>query len=327
MYNTQHYVRECLLSVTGQTYRNLEIIVVDDGSVDASVKICEELRKQDGRIQILRQKNHGVSSARNAGLCKASGEYVFFMDSDDVIHPQLLETLLAYAKIYSADLLFCTYIKFQTVLKKPVIDGVYCNPGKLLHDIGTTSAALRWFHKKYAKELSCIGGKLIKRSIIGKGRFDERLAYGEDTVFLYCLCRKRVRMFYLDAAWYYYRIHSKSATGAAKSILRKEDFRAYRIIRDSEMRRGNTRWAVQWEYRYMWRLLSEYPALRIKGKEESRRLLKGMITAERKNPLYQNLPIRTRVLFGVLYFGCVYISPARELWLMKQKSLFERRAV
>ena len=89
MYNAEPFIRQCIRSVTDQTYRNLEILVIDDGSVDKGPAICRELAEADGRIMLLRQENQGVSAARNTGIDRACGEYVFFLDSDDAIHPRL----------------------------------------------------------------------------------------------------------------------------------------------------------------------------------------------------------------------------------------------
>ena len=85
MYNAESYIRQCMQSVMSQTWDDLEILVIDDGSADQGLKICEELGRMDGRIQILTQKNRGVSAARNRGIEEADGEYIFFLDSDDVI--------------------------------------------------------------------------------------------------------------------------------------------------------------------------------------------------------------------------------------------------
>ena len=94
VYNAEPYIRQCLQSVIRQTCRNLEILVIDDGSTDRSAKICRELSLTDNRIQVYGQKNGGISRARNHGLEIAAGEYIFFLDSDDAIHPLLLEEMM-----------------------------------------------------------------------------------------------------------------------------------------------------------------------------------------------------------------------------------------
>lgn len=113
MYNAERYIGKCLESVVRQTYPELEILVIDDGSVDKGPGICRKLAERDGRIQVLRQENQGVSNARNTGLDRACGEYVFFLDSDDAIHPRLLEEMLGKAEGWGAQLAFCGYARMD----------------------------------------------------------------------------------------------------------------------------------------------------------------------------------------------------------------------
>lgn len=113
MYNAERYIGKCLESVVRQTYPELEILVIDDGSVDKGPGICGKLAERDGRIQVLRQENQGVSDARNTGLDRACGDYVFFLDSDDAIHPRLLEEMLGRAEGWGAQLAFCGYARMD----------------------------------------------------------------------------------------------------------------------------------------------------------------------------------------------------------------------
>lgn len=93
VYNVEKFVDECIASIVSQTYRNLEIILVDDGSTDSGGKKCDAWAERDGRIRVIHRKNEGVSEARNLGIREASGEYLGFVDSDDVLHPQMYEKL------------------------------------------------------------------------------------------------------------------------------------------------------------------------------------------------------------------------------------------
>ncbi len=95
VYNVKEHIEQCVNSITGQTYKNLEIILVDDGSKDSSGEICDKLAKEDARIHVIHKQNGGVSSARNAGLDYAHGEYIAFVDGDDYIDETMYEKLLS----------------------------------------------------------------------------------------------------------------------------------------------------------------------------------------------------------------------------------------
>jgi len=109
VYNVEAYLPKCLDSIINQTYENLEIIIVNDGSTDNSPQICEEYAKRYSRIKLLHKKNGGLSSARNAGLDIANGEYIGFVDSDDYIEKNMYLEMLTSLKEYSANLVICSY--------------------------------------------------------------------------------------------------------------------------------------------------------------------------------------------------------------------------
>jgi len=106
VYNVEEYIHECVVSVINQTYKNLEIILVDDGSPDNCPQICDEYAMKDNRVIVVHQKNGGLSAARNSGISKASGKYICFLDSDDYIKNTAIEKLLNTAKNNNSDLVF-----------------------------------------------------------------------------------------------------------------------------------------------------------------------------------------------------------------------------
>lgn len=109
VYNVEDYLAQCVDSVISQTYNNLEIILVDDGSTDGSPKICDEYVKNDDRVKVHHKPNGGLSSARNCGLKLATGSYVAFIDSDDYVDKEYIETLLREALLYNASISVCGY--------------------------------------------------------------------------------------------------------------------------------------------------------------------------------------------------------------------------
>ena len=111
IYNVQDYLHECVESIVQQTYKNLEIILVDDGSPDACPTLCDEWERKDNRIITIHKKNGGLSDARNAGLHKASGDYVLYVDSDDYLERDTIEWMISCAQSYEAEIVAFTYSK------------------------------------------------------------------------------------------------------------------------------------------------------------------------------------------------------------------------
>lgn len=97
-YNAEKTIQNCINSIQKQSYKDIEIVVIDDGSTDRTKEIVQRLLRKDGRIKIISQYNQGASAARNKGIEKASGEYVTFVDADDEIEPQLIKVLITYYK-------------------------------------------------------------------------------------------------------------------------------------------------------------------------------------------------------------------------------------
>jgi len=105
VYNVEKYLRECADSVLGQSYRNIEVILVNDGSTDGSPKICNEYLGQDSRVRVIHQENKGLSAARNRGLDQACGEYIYFLDSDDYLASGAIQKLYGKADVEKLDVL------------------------------------------------------------------------------------------------------------------------------------------------------------------------------------------------------------------------------
>ena len=126
VYNVQKYLEECLKSLMNQSYNNLEIILVDDGSTDNSGKICDEYAKKDSRIIIIHQKNFGAANAKNKGLDICSGELVTFMDSDDIVELNWIEIMVNTLHKYKADMVECCVDKLY-IDKYEIVENQYKN--------------------------------------------------------------------------------------------------------------------------------------------------------------------------------------------------------
>ena len=304
MYNGESFIGQCIRSVTGQTYRNLEIIVVDDGSTDNGAAVCAKLMETDERIHLCRQENGGVSAARNRGIKAATGEYVFFLDSDDAIHPRLLEEMSRQAEENNAQLVFCGYRKLDSRRMEAALAETAEGPAKETpHDgqarwlTADEAGTEEWFHVKYTDILSGIGGKLILREAIGDLQFDRELKNGEDTFFLYQLVKKQVRSAYCLEEWYYYRMHGESVTNSAGTARGIGYFESARRIRDGEFGNGHADQAMRWEILVVDQIRRNYVALKGGGTEKARWELRRTAAAEMRHPLFGRICFSARVLF------------------------------
>lgn len=111
VYNVKNYLRMCVDSIVNQTYENLEILLLDDGSTDGSAELCDELAETDARIKVYHQKNSGISATRNVGISMAAGEYIGFVDSDDYVDSTMYEKMITKIKEENGDLVICGYQK------------------------------------------------------------------------------------------------------------------------------------------------------------------------------------------------------------------------
>lgn len=292
VYNSESYVERCIRSVIGQSYPDLEIIVINDGSSDRCAKICEELSASDDRIKLYRQENKGAPSMRNRGLDIASGKYVFFLDSNDAIHPLLLEELLWQAEDSQAGIVLCEYAKLYAVYMEKVLDGLSVKDERPQWMVIEGAESEEWIHKKYYDSLLRVGF-LIRREVIGTTRFSETLSYGGEALFLYHLSCKKLRMAYAAKGWYYHRLYHGETI--AEEIKDGSYFDIYRIIRDEEYQRGRYESSMLWERRLAWMLRERFVLMR--GREEQCKILKEQADMEKKHPLFQKLTISAKVLF------------------------------
>lgn len=193
IYNVEEYLPACIESILNQTYKNLEILLIDDGSTDNSGKICDEYAKQDKRCIVVHQQNKGVSETRNTGLNHATGEYISFIDGDDYIHPQMLEILYEALQKGDYDFSMILYKEVYTKEKFSVIsDYVYqeINQDQLIYNLYNSSLKNNIYPEI---NFHVIWNKLYKKNFIGTLSFIKTSS--EDTVFnnsLYLKCKKAI---------------------------------------------------------------------------------------------------------------------------------------
>lgn len=217
IYNTERYLTNCLESIKNQTYADFEVLMIDDGSVDSSNEIARKFESQDSRFHLFFQKNSGVSAARNKGIELAKGEYIQFVDSDDWLEPNMIETLVRNMADYCVDISCCQYDRGKMFLGSAM-------------EVWNQDKVLREFliHKQINGSLV---NKLFTREMIGDIRLDESIKYGEDALFLWKNLLAVNSVVISDEVLYHVTLHDDSASGGGSyKPIRRDCIRVWEEI-------------------------------------------------------------------------------------------------
>lgn len=209
IYKVELYLERCLDSIVNQTYNNLEIILVDDGSPDKCPEICDRYAKKDNRIKVIHKRNGGLSSARNAGIDVMKGKYVTFIDSDDFIREDAIEKWMNY--VQKEDV--CIVVgKYQIYNKGDVLNQEDINSVKKW----SAYDAFRYMFINDGK-LCSAWGKLYDARLFETLRYPESIQYAEDMYVIHLLFQKAENIIFVDAVQYYYSQEGESLVRSAFS--------------------------------------------------------------------------------------------------------------
>lgn len=212
IYNVEKYLKRCIDSILNQTYKNLEIILVDDGSPDKCPQICDEYAKSDKRIKVIHKQNAGVSAARNDGLAIAQGDLIGFVDPDDCIHPSMYEEMVNYLVSQDCDLVSCGFSEFSDDDNNCDIDLISYRKETLKRN-----AAIKKSFEKNIKFIKYVWNLLIKAEVAKSVKFDCSLTYGEDTKYAYEVIMKTMYVGFIYAPLYNYFKNENGAASLADS--------------------------------------------------------------------------------------------------------------
>lgn len=199
IYNTEEFLPKCLDSIVNQTYSNLQVVIIDDGSKDASLSIAKKYAKQYPYIEVYHQENQGVASTRNNLLDKVEGDYVLFIDSDDWCELDMVDFLINKAIANNADIVTCSMVKND----EPFVSDIF------LEEIWDQEKAVLEFlrHKIFNGSLC---NKLIKTSLLHNLRFHCKIFYGEDALFLWRVLQNVDSIVVTNKILYHYRMNNNS---------------------------------------------------------------------------------------------------------------------
>lgn len=205
IYNVEQFLKQCVTSVINQTYDNLEIILVDDGSPDNCGKICDNFAQKDDRIKVIHKVNGGLSDARNAGIDVATGDYITFIDSDDFILPNMIDCLMKIIIKENIDMVQCDFIRS----KSNFVDEVYQNQNSYKYKIFRKNKMDAYLKERKIDTMAC--GKIYKRSLFGQIRYPLGKLH-EDVYTTYKLIHEAGSVAVTDYVGYVYRIAENSIT-------------------------------------------------------------------------------------------------------------------
>lgn len=232
MYNAEKYLKLCLDSVVNQSLNDIEVIAINDGSIDDTLKIAQSYCCKIPNFQILNSKNYGAGHARNMGLDVAKGEYIKFLDADDELsNEKTLELMYETASFYGSDLLIG---KYYTHIGKVNLSGFYNTLGRETSGIVNLEQ-----NRMYPfQEMPGIGDKLFRREHIGSIRFPE--TKWEDLAFTPVLMADAQNLYFLDETVYHYRmnLNNTSLRGCLFSHNIFEFFDVYNILKQNFVTRG-----------------------------------------------------------------------------------------
>lgn len=315
VYKVEPYLRMCIESLVSQTYRNLEIILVDDGSPDGCPAICDEYALNDSRIKVVHQENGGLSDARNTGLEIATGEYVAFVDSDDWVEKDMYEKLISAIERTGADVAASNFYYYEDNLNrigmsKTNNDCVLVNREEIFHYLVGGDKCLRFE----------VWNKLFKKEVIGDIRFKKGQIY-EDLYFdrmVFSNCSKICR---IDDCLYHYRF---SRPGNTVTMFNRNKLNKFSEIKEYVnlfSRANESRLANEYSYYgFKTSIQFYYRAKKYKANNEILSQIKVYSTEfyEGIYPKTNFLKIKYHLFF---YFPCIYKLHIDLVNYKKRKSL------
>ncbi len=217
IYNVEDYLPRCIDSILNQSYRDLEILLVDDGSKDKCGEICEEYKLKDDRIKVVHKPNGGLSDARNVGIEVATGEYYVFIDSDDYVHPQMIEKLLEACVKTGSDIAICG---FRSVTEDEINDMEPIDDVPITEMVSDDEKINFYYETDYARFI-VVWNKIYPAKFFEGIKFPKGKVH-EDEFTTYKLLDKADKIAFVDAPLYFYVNRKTSIT--------REQFNARRFL-------------------------------------------------------------------------------------------------
>jgi len=232
IYNVEKYINKCVESLMNQTFSDIEIILVDDGSKDASGKWCDYYAKKDARIKVIHQKNRGLSGARNQGIENAAGEWLLFVDGDDYVEPRFVECLYQEAVSARVDIAICNYA-FKSEEGTEIKRSSYSFVPRM-SPFDNLDALLLFENKQYGTFFDVVWNKLFRVSLFENVRFPEGISLVEDISIIPEIYYKAKRISVIEEKLYNYVYREGSLSNG--SYNKEEDYRLRRPMMEQRLK-------------------------------------------------------------------------------------------
>lgn len=239
VFNVEQFLCRSVDSILNQTYRNIEVVLINDGSTDRSGAICDEYEERDTRIRVIHQSNRGVSSARNAGLDIATGDYISFVDPDDWIEPDMYEKLADYLSAGEVDIIRFNALRKGSVLNWLPFDGYY-QEDRLEKEVALPMIGSKEFGGMFI--LGVLWVHLYKRELIDSHtiRFNTELRRCEDRLFTIAAVMYAHNMLFVNDTFYHYEVYDESLSNRYDPLRWQQECIFLENLKDLYKRNKNT---------------------------------------------------------------------------------------
>lgn len=265
IYNAEKYLDRCVTSILKQTFQDLEVILVDDGSADASLQICRSFQERDARVRVVSKENGGLLRARKTGLAHAAGKLIGFVDSDDRIDPDMYAQLVACMEETGAGLVSSGFVREQEGQEPVTVsdhyeEGLYRDPESSVYPTMLYDGRYREFG------LHCVlWSKVFRRDLLEKvyADIDEDVFYGEDALACYPYCLLADSIYILHRAYYHYTIRRDSMCTSADERLPYNNYRVYWGLSRAFSAAGPSKWVLLRQLKHYIVLLERHNLLHL----------------------------------------------------------------
>lgn len=267
VYMGEQWLERCVSSIRNQTYKDIEIILVDDGSPDHSGDICDRLAKADARIKVIHKENGGLSDARNAGIAASTGEYIMYVDEDDYIHPHMIEIMHKAAKNTGADIVVCDFLAIpDKMIDFPPVSG---NPKQICFE-GQDIMNQLWYRNL---QTVVAWNKIYKKRIYDHVHYIKGRIHDDESSIHYILdqCKKVI---YIDKTLYYYVQRSGSITSSKNWKHIVDVYTTYEERLSFLQSKGYNQMALFTKLHILYFIVAHYDY--VKRKTETQEVLKKM---------------------------------------------------